>query len=670
MIINSLDDKKLSALLIDYVNYDKTNQAVLIDGEWGSGKTFFIQEVFLKEYEAGKIKADTCKRVNIKGDSISDSQGRLNSKAESNLKDSIENNRDIYYVSLYGLSNVSQIESAIYEKVIMSHMPNQHSNCVVNLLKVLGKVIPTVTQHFGFAISLSFLKEILEAMKPIRDMAIVFDDLERCNIELNSILGYINNLVEHCNVKAIIIANEKEIWRAGFSANIAERYNMALNHLKALNAVPSQTDVKTIHDHAEKLFSQDNGYQKVKEKLVGLHICYTKYLAHSYDSVLSKFIEDQETKDILGQHKELVLAQFDNRANTNIRMLINLSISFQKIVKMLRCVKVLHTDFWEQEKIRMLNYLTYCTIKVKSGEPIDEWSDETFSRHLMYTDKNKQNKYIYGYKFVHDLVFHGYIDETETKQELQNYYMSRNSIIEYNEFINRSAWKALANWQLLEDGEVYDYLEQLKNELASKRYQPTEFGQIVLVLAQLEEKGFVITCEDYVKLIVEVVESEELDNVTVANFSAYYGDSNVVKRYREVMKPIFVKIKTDRNKKKLETYAYLNTYQWNEDYVHRCQNNKDSFFEENQFLALFDVSVFEKRLRSATAREVYFLLYAIKAVYYFESINECYKADIENLKRMIEITEKYADETKTITLRANLIELLDSMKDYLECLKK
>ena len=103
MIINSLDDKKLSALLIDYVNYDKTNQAVLIDGEWGSGKTFFIQEVFLKEYEAGKIKADTCKRVNIKGDSISDSQGRLNSKAESNLKDSIENNRDIYYVSLYGL---------------------------------------------------------------------------------------------------------------------------------------------------------------------------------------------------------------------------------------------------------------------------------------------------------------------------------------------------------------------------------------------------------------------------------------------------------------------------------------------------------------------------------------------------------------------------------------
>lgn len=671
MILKSLDDKKLSAILIDYINNDKTNQAVLIDGEWGSGKTFFIQEVFMKEYETKRSNADRCKSVNFKIETISDSQGRLYSKAENNFKVNTNINRNIYYVSLYGLGDVSQIEWAIYEKLIVTYMPDQQSNCAVNLLKVLGKVMPSIIQYFGIAVSFSSLiKEIIGAMKPIRDMAIVFDDLERCNIELNSILGYINNLVEHCNVKAIIIANEKEIWRAGFSVNIAEKYNTALNHLSLLNEIPTRTDVKAIHDHAEKLFSQDNGYEKVKEKLVGIHICYTKCLKDSYDSVLSKFVDDQETKDILKQQKDFVLAQFNSLANSNIRMLINFSVSSQRIIKIVRSVKVLHTDFWVQEKSRMLNYLIYCTIKVKSGEQLDEWNDESISRHLLYTDKNKQNKYIYGYKFIHDFVIHGYVDETKTVQELQNYYMSRDSIIEYNEFINRSAWKALVNWRLLEDVEVYNYLTQLKNELAEDRYQPTEFGQIILVLAQLEEKGFSIAYEDYIQLIRKKIEGETLDNITVANFSAYRGDSNVVRRYREVMNPILEMIEMDRRQKKLETYTYLNTCQWDEDYVRQCQNIKESFLEDKQFLALFDLNKFAKRLHSATAKEVHFLLYAIREVYCFNNINEWFKADVEKLDRMIAITEQFVSKTNKLTIKANLGELLDAMKNYLERLKK
>lgn len=38
-----LKDKEICAFLLYYVQNDKTKQAILIDGDWGSGKTYFIK---------------------------------------------------------------------------------------------------------------------------------------------------------------------------------------------------------------------------------------------------------------------------------------------------------------------------------------------------------------------------------------------------------------------------------------------------------------------------------------------------------------------------------------------------------------------------------------------------------------------------------------------------
>ena len=46
-----LDDAKICAILLDYIQNDKTNQSILIDGEWGSGKTYFILNEFIDCYE-------------------------------------------------------------------------------------------------------------------------------------------------------------------------------------------------------------------------------------------------------------------------------------------------------------------------------------------------------------------------------------------------------------------------------------------------------------------------------------------------------------------------------------------------------------------------------------------------------------------------------------------
>ncbi len=672
MINDSLVDERITTLLLDYVKHDKSNQAVLIDGDWGSGKTYFIQEVFIKAYQEILTEENNLTNKSLVIETLSDSQGHLSRNTGKKPKSDI---KDIYYVSLYGLNDVAQIEIAIYEKMVADYVPSQQPSYALKLLKLMGKtVIPVVSQFLGITITSALIKEIIGAIQPIKDLVIVFDDLERCNIELNSILGYINNLVEHCNVKAIILANEKEIWRAGFSVNIAEKYNVALNYLGALPAKmageiankTSLNDVKNIQYHAEKIFSQDTGYEMIKEKLIGLRIEYQKPLSESYDSVLLKYIDDQATKDILKIHKDLVLAQFNEQQNNNIRILISVFASFQKINKLIQSVQIDNEDFLNEEKARMLNYLAFCLIKIKTGKTLEYWRDDNvFSRHEMYTDESNQKRFIYGYKFIKDFATHGYIDEDETIRGLQVYLHNSGEINRYNNFIANSALKALVNWRLLEDQEVNDYLQKLKDELESKAYQPTEYGQIVRVLAELEENGFEIEYKDYIRMIREAISNMELDNTTIASFYSYQGDSNVIKRYREEMKPVFEQIEKDKNKKKLDIYAYLNTCQWDEDYIQQCRNNKELFLEDKKFLALFDISEFKTHIHNATAKEVHYLLNAINEVYNFDNIDEWFKADVDNLKEMIAITNKFMDETKKNTLKANLKDLLKAMTDYL-----
>lgn len=58
----------------------------------------------------------------------------------------------------------------------------------------------------------------------ISDWLICFDDLERCGLPINEILGYINSLVEHNMCKVIILANEEEIGTVTLHQRLEEKY--------------------------------------------------------------------------------------------------------------------------------------------------------------------------------------------------------------------------------------------------------------------------------------------------------------------------------------------------------------------------------------------------------------------------------------------------------------
>ena len=77
-----LTDEQIIELLIEYITDERYMQAVLIDGDWGSGKTYFIREKLIKELQ--KTVLEKTKQY-----------------------------QSILYISLYGMENVSQIVDEI-----------------------------------------------------------------------------------------------------------------------------------------------------------------------------------------------------------------------------------------------------------------------------------------------------------------------------------------------------------------------------------------------------------------------------------------------------------------------------------------------------------------------------------------------------------------------------
>lgn len=154
---------------------DKTNYAILIDGSWGSGKTFFWKQELTKEIESSNLKP--------------------------------------LYISLNGMSSTRDLESALIIKLLpLVDTSNKVFTPIKNLLsgaskKYLGSSLDEIFKGIGID-SFDFSKHV-----------ICFDDLERCQISVKEVLGFINNFVEHKGLKTIILADEGNIDRQSKGAD-------------------------------------------------------------------------------------------------------------------------------------------------------------------------------------------------------------------------------------------------------------------------------------------------------------------------------------------------------------------------------------------------------------------------------------------------------------------
>ena len=290
--------------VLDYVRSDYTDYAIMINGEWGSGKTYFWNN-----------------RIKRKIESLT-----LNGRRYQTI-----------YMSLYGISNLEEISKKIFiettqlmDKDLRRYMQTHEQEGIPEYAKT------SIDMANFFGISKSGEKLDYDEFFSVTDKVLCFDDLERANVDVIDILGYINNFVEHDHMKTIIICNEKELATKMKSENL-EMKTFIATYLLDKQGDLNNSDlplVEKIKDRIEKVFERTNDYERIKEKLIGETFEYAPKFDYIINGILMRYESYPSFLKFLRENSSYIMATFKRSGTRNLRILKQALNDFKKIYEM------------------------------------------------------------------------------------------------------------------------------------------------------------------------------------------------------------------------------------------------------------------------------------------------------------------------------------------------
>ena len=257
--------------LNEYAKLPSPQYAVLLRGKWGCGKTYFVKN-WLAEFD------------------------------KSNKLPSNENSIELkpIYVSLFGMREISDIKSAI-DRCVNPFFYTKAGK----MLKIAGRIASKIifkteldidkdgkseTSFSGALDSLSiFENDNKDEVKGVK--FIIFDDLERCQIPMKQLLGFINYFVEHCDCHVVVVGEEKYL------------------------------NDKTLHDLLE-----------FKEKIVGREF----EILPDIEAAIKLFVsEPMMATDFLSKETGMIQLCFECSATHNLRLLRQSLLDFSSLISAL-----------------------------------------------------------------------------------------------------------------------------------------------------------------------------------------------------------------------------------------------------------------------------------------------------------------------------------------------
>lgn len=472
-----MENKHINEFLDYYcgVKLPNPQYAVLLKGKWGSGKTHFINK-YKKQLDEKKQK--------------------------------------YIYVSLYGVNSYDEIETKFLE-VIHPILYNKKTIFAGKIAKQILKVTLKIDwdgnaqENAEVEVKIPDLK--LEDLLNTKDYILIFDDLERCSINIVNLLGYINFFVEHQSYKVILIANEEE------------------------------------------LNKEDTKYKIIKEKLIGKTFEFKTNSFLAYDSFLFELKNTNKIKEyILEEKKSNILEVFEKSQSNNLRALRQTLLDFERFYD-----EVLINHLEKEELMKDILYWFFLfSFEIRQGNndilDLLKLSEEYNS--LFYIDKNKDeaektkynfflNKYnlknnwneIVSFDFWKEVLSNLNIQKEEIDLALRNskYYASEET----------NSWKLLYNYYDLDDDRFKKLIDEIYFRIYNTEYKIfKEVKMVSSILLALKEKDLIDKtdfCLEYEikKQIDHLFNNNLIDDETVLpnNISLFYQNTNSYGNY-EFMK--------------------------------------------------------------------------------------------------------------------------------------
>lgn len=167
-----MNQENLTKYIINYIKNSKIRGAIMLDGQWGIGKSYFIRN---------KLYPQLNKRENI----------------------------NCANISLYGIADLAEVSKSIYLQLRL-HLEKESSEKDAAKSLAVSTVFRSISGHLKITTSEKKLRKLYHSID-LTNAFIILEDIERSSIDILDILGYVNDLVENSHAKVLLVANEDAI---------------------------------------------------------------------------------------------------------------------------------------------------------------------------------------------------------------------------------------------------------------------------------------------------------------------------------------------------------------------------------------------------------------------------------------------------------------------------
>lgn len=573
-------EMELNNYIKHYLEEDKTHTAIMLTGEWGSGKTYYVENVLAPF-----------------------------------LKNDNDKNRCII-ISLYGLENISDISKSIYMELRMKALEKNSE------LKAAGKLIAkTIVKGAAgvFGIDINMSEDDLQNLYSSVDLSeklLVFEDVERSNIELVKLLGYINNLVERDGVKILLVANENEILN-----KTTETFNFDFATLLTTSSKNNdkEDNPKSVPENIQK-------YLRIKEKTISDTICFESNYYETVKNIVGTF-GNKKINEIINEDVEVIeelASMVRGVCHKNLRTFI---FATQKAVDIFNKIE----ENCDNEFLKCIYFgIISFSAKIKEGE-FPAWQGTEYISTLLGTNWNPLFKFCYDYIRWQKIEVDKISKTRDAYEEMKLYDKKADRS-------DKDLQKLYSYYERTEN-EVREALKNIENRLSdSKDIGFYNYGKLAAYLIRVNHAIEF----DYTKCKERMIQNIRGKGESISSDLLFLPMYDFEEEEKKELEIFFRQMSESMN-----TRNSRNDFSYNPDELGNLYNRvikeEQKLRRNHEFLSVYNVKLIVEMLFHASAKQIGDFRGILFAVYRYAGKADFVEADVNAMKEILELVQEKID---------------------------
>ena len=569
---------KMNEYIYHYLKEDKTKSAIMLTGGWGTGKSHYINNDLAEYFRKRK--------------------------------------QQCLVISLYGMKNIEEINKSIFWGLFTLKYNTKDKVKKAGAVAV-KTIIRNLTNHFDIELPTAEkdLNDLYECVD-LKSKLIVLEDVERTEIDLFQLLGYVNNLVEHDGAKVLLVANEDEI----IEMKLVD--NQGTGSVEIPKAQKNTNPEKmTCYEYTEKT----KKYLVQKEKTVSDTIIFEGDVGNAICDIIHSFGNDKLLRFCCTEEVKNIKDTMILIGNNNLRAFM---FACQKTVDIYKAIKFeVIDDFLACVFYGILAY----SLRIKKGSGCEWDESHDFSYGLGIGQYPLP-------RFCYDYICQQKLDADDIKEAQEKFAKLR--LYDKRKSQNDKDIQILSNYYLEHEADVKSAVQSISKKLENvETISFYDYGRIAAYLIVVKNI-LGIDIEKAKKLLIEnlngrgnEIEADALFTVTLKN-----EEPHIQEEYDNIRKAMYKALKVD---------GFIPDFVYNpkqsmmfSEYVSK---NEMLFHSKEKFAALLDVEKLIKMFSESSPKEMNDIRQAFWAVYRMDNLRSFFKTDKPYLEKLKEGIEAYLE---------------------------